>query len=378
MAPNQSNQRVLRSRVSELEFAMLGPIEVRANGVELDLGGTWTRWVLARLLLDANRPVAGERLLDLVGVDPSPSAMNTLMNSISRLRQKLGPGVISSVQGGYELRVDWTRTDVHRFERLAAAGRERLAIGDPAEAAELLRLALALWRGEPFGDFGGETWARPEVARLEELRLGAIEDQIDAGPPSGSTTVLAMVARLVTHYPRRGRLRGQLIRALFRAGHGVDALAALEEAHRFFAGEPGVDAGLLQNEIRALMSYIPLSVTLSAGASSVSGTDEETELGFFGESSRLAVVGPLRPHQSADFDFWASHATARLFDDWASRLGRGEWPHANDYLEQAGDDADELRLLMDKYIRALPRPAAAHKDIERAQEWLAATSRNEP
>ena len=83
MAPNQSNQRVLRSRVSELEFAMLGPIEVRANGVELDLGGTWTRWVLARLLLDANRPVAGERLLDLVGVDPSPSAMNTLMKSAS-------------------------------------------------------------------------------------------------------------------------------------------------------------------------------------------------------------------------------------------------------------------------------------------------------
>jgi DNA-binding SARP family transcriptional activator len=302
-------------------------------------------------------------------LDPSPSAMNSLMGSISQLRSKLGPAVIANVPGGFELRVDWTRTDIHRFERLAAAGREQLTAGDSVQAAEMLRLALGLWRGEPFGDFSSEAWARPEVARLEELRLGAIEDQIDAGFSSEDPAILAMIARLVAHYPRRGRLRGQLIRALLRAGHHVEATHAFDEAQRFIAGEPGVDAGPRQNEIRALMSYIP---TVSLGASSMS--DADTELAFT-RSSRRALAKPQPQVQPRDFR--DSHAIARLFDDWAFRLGRGEWPDPNDYLDQAGRDADDLRLLMDTYIRALPRPAPAHEDIERAQAWLAAVPRNE-
>jgi DNA-binding SARP family transcriptional activator len=334
MAPSRSNHIVVGSRVSELEFRMLGPLEVRANGVSLDLGGDWARWLLARLLLDANRAVPFERLSeDLLGVSPSPSATRMLGFASSQLRKALGEDVIASGPDGYELRVDWTRTDVHRFEQIAAVGRERLTAGSPIEAAEVLRLALGLWRGEPLGDFGGEAWARPEVARLEELRLGTIEDQIDAGLAGGGAGVLAMVSQLVVHYPRRGRLRAQLIRALFVDGREDEANDALEDARRFFTDELAMED---------LIAYLPLPVTLSAGVS--------------------ALPEPIA----------LADATSRLFDDWAFRLGRGEWPDSRDYLELAGDNEDGLRLLMDTYVRALPRPAPAPEDLERAQAWLAA------
>ena len=153
MPPNHSSHAV---QINELEFRMLGPLKVRANGRSLRLGGDWVRTVLARLLLDANRVVTSDQLVaDLLGESrPSPTGMNTLMYAISRLRELLGPEVFVTWPDGYELRVDWRRTDIYRFERLALAGRKRLAADDPVEAAETLRLALNLWRGEPLDGVG--------------------------------------------------------------------------------------------------------------------------------------------------------------------------------------------------------------------------------
>jgi DNA-binding SARP family transcriptional activator len=374
---------------------MLGPLQVRADGSLLNLGGKWTR-LLARLLIDANRPVASDQLLEDLFAG---RATTSLMNSISRLRSLLGANVIFATPPGYELRVDWARTDVHRFEQLAAAGREQLAGGDPAGATETLRLALGLWRGQPFGDLGREVWARPEVARLEELKLNTIEDQIDAGLALGNPEILPMLERLAVHYPRRGRLRGQLILALRNAGRPVEAVAVLGEAVRFFSDDPAVGGGPLRNELQALMSYVPVPDWMTAGL--VTNVDEDTELRSLGrlagEASAIAdmdedieygeasVIADLDDDTEVD-SFMSSRfafaeprpqahpaeATGRLFDDWAFRLGRGEWPDPNHYLDQAGDHADELRDLMDIYVRALPRPTPAQDDIERARAWLTA------
>ena len=364
MAPNQSSHTVQGSRVRELEFRMLGPLEVRADGALLDLRSGLARRLLARLLLDPNRVVASDRLVDdLLGERPRATALNSLFNAISRLRTVVGDALVTRPPG-FELRVDWTRTDIHRFEQLAAAGRRRLATGDLVGAGETLRLALDLWRGEPFGDLGREAWARPEVLRLEELRLGTIEDRIAAELARGNPAVLAMVERLVAQYPARERLRVQLMRALNYAGRQADALAAYRDARRFFADELGLD---VNQQLRAVHANVlsQLAVPVEALASTPD-EDEGTELIVVLPSS----VAPAASRQTQQ----TTEATARLFDDWAFRLGRGEWPDPHYYLELADDNADELRLLMDTYIRALPRPAPAQEDIERAQAWLTAAA----
>jgi DNA-binding SARP family transcriptional activator len=362
MAPSHLNHIARGSRVRELEFGMLGPLEVRADGALLDLRGRWAGRLLARLLLDANRAVTSDQLVaDLLGERPSPSAMTALEASVSLLGRALGPDSIDTGPAGYTLRVDWTRTDVRRFERLASAGRERLAAGELVEAAETLRLALDLWRGEPLGAFGGEAWALPEVARLNELRL-TIEDQVDAGLAIGSPAVLPMVERLVVNYPRRERLRGQLLLALQNAGRRAEALAAFNDARRFLTDAHG---GPLANELGALMSYL-----WQQGMTLGPDTHEFIELGS-PESSPITLAEAQPKVQPAD-------PAAHRFDDWAFRLGRGEWPDPRTYLDLAGDNADELRLLMDRYIRALPRPAPASADIQRAQAWLAAAPVTKP
>jgi DNA-binding SARP family transcriptional activator len=336
--------------VRKLEFRLLGPIEVRADGVLLNLGGIKQHAPLVRLLLDANRVVPVERLIgDLWGEHPPGTA--ALQNLVTALRRRLGTKVILTKAGGYELRADWTLTDVHRFEQLSSAGREQLATGDALGAAKTLGQALALWRGEPFGDLSGESWAREEVSRLEELRLGAIEDGIDADLALGRHRALvARLVLLVSEQPLRERLRGQLMLALYASGRSADALQVYQET-RALLGESGTEPGPALHSLHQL-------ILLQAPAACV-GTQP---------------LGSVSAYEEIDEELSAlpTDSVGDLFDQWAVRIGRGEWPDPRDYLELAGDNADELRLLMDTYIRALPRPTPAHEDIERAQAWLAA------
>jgi hypothetical protein len=153
-----------------------------------------------------------------------------------------------------------------------------------------------------------------------------------------------------------------LILALANAGRKTDALAAFDEARRFLTD---ADGGPLASELGSLMSYL-----WQQGVTQGPDTDEFIELGS-AESSPTTRAEPQPELQSID-------ALARLFDDWAFRLGRGEWPDPQTYLQLAGDNAEELRLLMDTYIRALPRPTPTQEDIERAQAWLDATPAPEP
>ena len=159
-----------------MEFRLLGPLEVVAEGRVVPLDAPKPRALLAILLLHANEPVSRDRLIEeLWAGRPPSSAAKILQTYVSQLRRALGRDVIRTVPSAYELRADAGSFDLLRFEQLVGEAR---AAG-PAEANGMLREALSLWRGPPLAEFAYEPWAQPEIDRLEELRLEALQERIE-------------------------------------------------------------------------------------------------------------------------------------------------------------------------------------------------------
>jgi DNA-binding SARP family transcriptional activator len=225
---------------------MLGSIEVEGPAGEIRLGGAKQRALLALLLLHANEVVSAGRLIDVLWSDAPPAdAAKALQIHVSRLRRVLGSDdVLRTRPGGYLLAVDEATFDRARFERLAAEGHSSLARGDAAAARERLGEALSLWRGAPLAEFATEEFAQPEIGRLEELRLAALEDRIEADLALGShARLVAELEALVARHPLRERLRGQLMLALYRCGRQADALEAYRDARRALVDELGIEPG---------------------------------------------------------------------------------------------------------------------------------------
>ena len=168
-------------------FSILGPLEVRADGRSVSLGGPKPRALLAVLLLHPNEPVSAERLaLALWGEDAMASAIKTVQVYVSRLRRALGDAeVLSSTSAGYRLRVRSGELDAAGFELRVADGRRALIAGDAESAAACLDEALAMWRGPPLAEFASLPFAAAEIARFEEQRLAAIELRVEADLAAG-------------------------------------------------------------------------------------------------------------------------------------------------------------------------------------------------
>jgi len=229
-----------------LEFKLLGPLEVRNRDTVLALGGPKQRALLALLLLHVNEVVSRDRLIDgLWGESSPPSAGHRLETQISRLRKTLVlDGRLATRLGGYVLEVDPMRIDAYRFERLLEEGRRQGAAGRASAAADTLREALSLWRGGALADLAYEPFARLEIERLEELRLAAIEERIDADLVlGGHEAVIAELETLTAQHPLRERLRGQLMLALYRCGRQAEALAVFQQFRRGLAEQLGLDPG---------------------------------------------------------------------------------------------------------------------------------------
>ncbi|WP_329110945.1 winged helix-turn-helix domain-containing protein [Micromonospora sp. NBC_01699] len=232
-----------------MRYGILGPTRVlRTDGEQIAVGGARLRALLTLLLVDAGRVVSVPRLIDgLYGETPPHGAANALQSQVSRLRQTLpGPDpahpLVEFHRSGYRIAVEPDQVDAFRFDRLATAGRAALSAGDRPRAAALLREALALWRGEPLADIADTPAGRAHAARLDEQRLDAVEDRIDAelglpdrAPPIGE------LRELVAAQPLRERLRALLMRALYEAGRPAEALHAYEDARRTLADELGAD-----------------------------------------------------------------------------------------------------------------------------------------
>jgi DNA-binding SARP family transcriptional activator len=224
-----------------IEFRILGPLEVVGDDGPIALGGQKQRALLGLLLVHAGEVVATDRLItDLWGEQPPRTATTSLQNFISQLRKLLGPGVLETKPPGYVLRVDPEGFDLARFERRVAEARGAV----PAERAQRLRDALALWRGSPLADLAFETFAQGEIRRLEELRLDALEARIDADLDLGAGgELVGELESLVVQFPLRERLRAQLMLALYRAGRQADAIQAYHDARRVLVEELGVEPG---------------------------------------------------------------------------------------------------------------------------------------
>jgi DNA-binding SARP family transcriptional activator len=228
-----------------MEYRILGPLEVCDGERSLALRGPKQRALLAVLLLRRGQVVPADRLIEaLWGDSPPATAAKGVQGHVSHLRKALGDELLVTRGGGYALAIAPGELDAERFERLAADGRRMMASGKPKGAVAALRRALGLWRGTALQDFTYDDFAAPEIARLEELRLGAIEERIDADLALGRhAEVVAELEALVRANPLRDRLRGQLMLALYRCGRQADALDRYQRGRQALVGELGLEPG---------------------------------------------------------------------------------------------------------------------------------------
>ena len=225
-----------------MEFKLLGPLEAGDGSTPVVLAGRKQRALLARLLLDANRTVAAERLVDdLWGADVPASAQKMVQVYVSQLRKVLPDGLLRTRPPGYAIEVDPGAIDIVQFDRLQLEAKAAHAAGNPALAAKQFREALTLWRGDPLAEFQ-EPFARAEGARLLELYVGSIEGRIDADLDLGRhAELVAELEALVARYPLREGFRAQQLLSLYRSGRQSEALAAYQAFRALLADELGLE-----------------------------------------------------------------------------------------------------------------------------------------
>src|SRR3984885_3567982 len=272
-----------------MDFRILGSLEVCDRDRPIRLGGDKQRVLLAVLLLHANEVVSADRLIDdLWGARPPPAALKALQAHISRLRKALdsnGVGLLDDngdrssggsdgllmTQGhGYVLRVERGELDLDRFRAAVEEGREALSAGDAAKAAGVLRDGLALWRGPPLADFAYEAFAQAAIAQLEDLRLSALEERIDADLAlGGHRDLVGELTSIVQQNPLRERVRAQLMLALYRSDRQAEALQVYQEFRRALSEQLGLDPspGLQQLEVALLNRDASLQAPRASGSS---------------------------------------------------------------------------------------------------------------
>jgi predicted ATPase len=237
---------------------------VLRDGAQIDIGGARAETLLALLALRAGSAVSADSLIDeLWAGEPPEGASTTLRSYVSRLRNALGHSVpIERVSAGYVLHAAQDSVDSHRFEALIRDGVALLDRRRPRRAADVLRAALALWRGAPFAGLHGDGAFLPERVRLEELRLHALEARFEAELQLGrAAEIVDELESLVAEHPFREGLWRQLMLALYRAGRQADALAAYHRARVALDEQLGIEPGegLRALEVAILRQEVPIA-----------------------------------------------------------------------------------------------------------------------
>ncbi|MCW3815244.1 tetratricopeptide repeat protein [Micromonospora sp. DR5-3] len=332
-----------------MEFRILGAVEVWSEQTRVDVGGRQPRLVLAALLLEPDRVVPVDRLIDLVwGESPPPSARGTLQALVSRLRTVLrrigAPVEIVSRGAGYLVRVDPDTVDAHRFTALTARAR---TAGDEA-AVELLDRALGLWRGEALADVADDDVRHRLCAGLTEARWTAVEDRAEALLRLGrARQVVGELTDQVARQPGRQRLVGRLMLALHREGRADEALATYQRVRALLAEELGLDPA---PELRRLQQLIlradpALGLPGGAGRAAIRPAELPHDVpGFTGRDADLARLDATLHEPSTGTRIWVVSGTAgvgktALAVHWAHRV-RDAFPDGQLYLDLRGFDAE--------------------------------------
>jgi DNA-binding SARP family transcriptional activator len=328
------------------DFRILGPLEVSDETGPLLLGGQKQRAVLALLLLEPGRVVSTDRLIDaLWGDQPPRTATTSLQNFVSQLRKTLGPEVLETKPPGYRVRVRPSELDLDRFRVLLESARG----SEPAERAEKLRHALALWRGPALADFAFEAFAQPHIAHLEELRLATLEERVEAELATGAhADLIGELEVLVEEYPVRERLRGQYMLALYRSGRQAEALQTYQEGRRLLVEQLGIDPS---RELQQLHGAILRQDTGLQAPQAPSISESH-----FDEVVRALFDGRLVPVLGADVADLAARLAKRFdYVDNGSSL-----PRIAQYvavMRGSGPLYDELHALLEPDAA---RPTAIH------------------
>ncbi|SDO45635.1 AfsR/SARP family transcriptional regulator [Geodermatophilus sp. DSM 45219] len=392
-------------------FGVLGPLQAEDGGRLLDLRGPRHREVLARLLVARGRVVSVARLVDDLWDDPPAGAVGAVQTFVGALRRALEPDrpprtpprLLVTAAPGYALRVAPEDTDAGRFETAVDAAGALLAGGRPAEAHAALDGALALWRGAAYAEVAGAAWARAETARLEELRLVALERRAEAAIALGrAATAVAELEALVATAPLREEVWRLLALGLYRSGRQGDALAQLRRARDVLRAEAGIDPGpalrQLQADVLAQAPHLvprpavpPPAPVLDPGAGVVGRADELA--GLLRTAAEVRTSGAPRLVLLSGVAGAGKTTLARLLadrlraDGWAAGWGASPevpgapaaWPWAQVAgqldLPVPGDGAEDPAAARFARARALPAALAGRgpalvvlDDLHRADE----------
>jgi len=278
-----------------MDFQILGPLEVWADGRQIEIAAAKQRAILAILALQANRVVSNERLVQLLwGEEPPETAANTLQVHISQLRKALEPRhrsgapyeVLVTQPAGYLLRLGPDDLDLARFRALVEDARVAKSQGDWQSAASLLRRGLDLWRGAPLVDLGDVDFVLGERAQLEQLRLQVLEDRFEAEMMLGNDAeLIGELEALALKHPTRERLCAQLMTALYRSGRQAEASAAYHRTRNALVEETGMEVGvdlqqvfrqILKHELSLAPSHRPRTDNLPSRLTNLVGRRDET------------------------------------------------------------------------------------------------------
>jgi DNA-binding SARP family transcriptional activator len=329
-----------------LEFRILGPIEVWKDGGRVRLGSRKQRATLAVLLLNSRRVVSTDRLVDaLWGETPPRTALTSLQNFVSQLRKLLGAEILVTRPSGYELSIAPEQLDLARFSCLLEEAR-----GATSEArAETLGKALAMWRGPPLADFAFDSFAQPEIARLEELRLAALEERLEADLESGRhAELVGELDSLVAENPLRERLRAQLMLALYRSDRQAEALRVYLEGRRRLIDEVGIEPSAPLQELQtAILRQDP---ALAVGSHALEVRHR------FHDVAATILAGRVIPVLGAD----VVDLTSRLAERFQYPSGEAALPLVAQYvamMKGSGPLYDELHALVEPETE----PTAVHR-----------------
>ena len=378
-----------------MEFRILGSLSVLRSEKPVPLGGPKQRLVLALLVLEANRVISADRLIDRVwGDNPPEAARGTLQAYVSRLRKLLGPDRIEARAPGYVVRTERDEVDSVRFERLVADAHGRLE-AEPQVARSLLDVALDLWRGPVLDDLAAELAVQAEISRLTELRLAATGYRIEARMALGHHAELVPeLERLVAENPLREPFSASLMLALYRSERQAEALAAFERTRRLVSEDLGVDPSpALRRLHERILKQDP---DLAPKGKRVRGYELVERIG---EGANGVVYRAVQPTLGRDVAVKVIHRGLanqpefiRRFEQEAQLVARLEHPHIvplhdywrgpegaylamryvrggslKDRLETTGPlTAAEARLLVEQICSALAfahRQGVVHRDV---------------